>query len=85
MPIYEFLCEACGNRFEGLFDAGTEETSCPRCAREARRVLSAPGEMPRLVKSPGAKRKQERKNAQLHTRAKERFSAARRARKGGGG
>jgi putative FmdB family regulatory protein len=85
MPIYEFLCNECGNRFEGLSDAGTEAAACPRCgAQNAPRVLSTPGRPMRLVKSSGDRRKQERKNARLHSRAKERFSAARRAPKGGG-
>ncbi len=31
MPIYEFECGACGERFEALVDAGTERAECPAC------------------------------------------------------
>jgi putative FmdB family regulatory protein len=86
-PIYEFRCEACATRFEDLVPAGTESVACSECGSErTARVLSAPGAPPRLVKSPGATRRQEADNARLHAKAKERFKAARsRAREGRGG
>lgn len=41
MPIYEFECEKCGDRFEELVAAGVESARCPACgARKARRLLS---------------------------------------------
>jgi putative FmdB family regulatory protein len=41
MPIYEFECEGCGERFEELVAAGATDVSCPRCgATGARRLLS---------------------------------------------
>jgi putative FmdB family regulatory protein len=90
MPIYEFVCDRCGERFEELVPAGTETVECDACrAPGARRVLSAPGELPRLVKTPRQKRKQERQSAQLHARTKtafkERRRKAREARKGSKG
>ena len=90
MPIYEFRCESCGGQFEALVDAGTESAECRLCGGgPTRRVLSPPSAPMNLVKSPGAKRRQERSNAQLHQRAKADFAAKRRsardARKGGGG
>jgi putative FmdB family regulatory protein len=89
MPIYEFTCERCGARFEGLVPAGTYSIACPECgAGETVRVLSAPGAPMNLVKSAGARRAQERQNAKLRTGAKARFKAARRCareRSGGGG
>ena len=79
MPIYEFLCEACGARFEELVDAGTESVACGACASQrTRRVYSPQGRPFRIVKTPGDTRQQERKNAQLRERTKERFGAARR-------
>jgi putative FmdB family regulatory protein len=89
MPIYEFRCESCGERFEALVDAGTESTECRSCgAAETRRVLSAQAAPLSLVKSPGETRKRERGNAELRERAKADFKAkrqrTRRARKGGG-
>jgi putative FmdB family regulatory protein len=81
MPIYEFRCEACGERFEALVDAGTETFECRICGRErARRVLSAAAPPMHLVKPPGEARKQERRNAELHRRAKQSFKAERRRR-----
>lgn len=90
MPIYEFSCEECGARFEGLVPAGTGSIPCRECGSERTgRRFSAPGAIPRLVKSPGAARRQEQRNAKLHAATKDRFKEARRkareAKKGGGG
>jgi len=43
MPIYEYLCLACGNLFEKLQKSSAEEVpSCPACgATEVRRELSS--------------------------------------------
>jgi putative FmdB family regulatory protein len=88
VPIYEFSCDACGTRFERLADAGTSAAECSECGAEASRVLSAPSAPMRLVKSPGERRKQERRNADLRATTKANFKQARkRAReraKGGG-
>ena len=91
MPIYEFSCDACGARFESLVAVGTESVPCPECAAErTARVLSAPGAPPRLVKSPGAARRQEARNARLLGETKSRFKEVRRKareakNRGGGG
>ena len=78
MPIYEFRCETCGARFEGLVAAGTEAVACPNCGAEgARRILSPQAPTPALVKSSGERRAQERRNAQLRQDAKRSFKAAR--------
>ncbi len=51
MPIYEFECEDCGDRFEELIPAGAEDPACPACgSRKARRLLSPvspPSRLPR--------------------------------------
>jgi putative FmdB family regulatory protein len=51
MPIYEFECEACGERFEELMAAGAAAPACPSCgAGETRRIftsVSPPGRLPR--------------------------------------
>lgn len=79
MPIYEFRCEACGARFEGLYPAGTRSAPCRECGSErTARVLSSPGAPLHLVKTPAEARKQERKNAQLKARTKARFKETRR-------
>jgi len=79
MPIYEFRCERCEARFEGLVPAGTDSIPCPECGAErTARVLSAPGAPMRLVKGTAARRAQEGRNAKLRGDAKKRFKDARR-------
>ena len=86
MPIYEFLCGACGERFDALVDLGMEAVECRICgASGAERVLSPQAAPFGLVKSPGAARGQEARNAKLRERTKADFKARRkRAREGGG-
>ncbi len=31
MPIYEYACEGCGNRFEKLVRRSNEQVECPSC------------------------------------------------------
>jgi putative FmdB family regulatory protein len=79
MPIYEFLCEECGTRFEVLTDAGTQSIACTACGGgRTRRLYSAQGPPMKLVKTRAEARKQERKNARLREQAKRRFVEARR-------
>jgi putative FmdB family regulatory protein len=79
VPIYEFRCEACGERFETLVDVGTTSFECRLCgAAGARRVLSAQAAPLAHVKSPPATRAQERRNAQLRDRTKADLAAKRR-------
>ena len=90
VPIYEFRCPSCGARFESLVPAGTTAAECPKCDNEeTERVLSAQSAPMKLAGSPGSRRTQERKNAQLNQRAKADFKERRRksreARSGGGG
>jgi putative FmdB family regulatory protein len=79
VPLYEFECGRCGARFEDLVRVGTETVECRECGAEgARRVYSPPAPEPRLVKTGGALRQQEARNAKLHSRTKQDFKAARR-------
>ena len=43
MPLYEFRCRCCGERFERLVRSATsDEIVCPRCqAAEVERLFSA--------------------------------------------
>ena len=43
MPIYEYVCPDCDLKFEELrpLSRADEAVSCPRCHKEARRVMSA--------------------------------------------
>ncbi len=76
--MYEFQCDACGERFESLVDVGTENAPCRICeAPDASRVLSAQAAPFGLVQSFGQARKRERANAELHAKAKSDFKAKR--------
>ncbi len=77
--MYEFRCEACGERFEALVGLGTESTTCRACgAADAPRVLSAQAAPMRLVKPRGEARKQEGRNDQLRRQTKAKFNESRR-------
>lgn len=63
MPVYEFECEECANRFEELLGAGAEAPACPRCGSPTRRLLSSvapPSRQPRGagVRSGEARRRE---------------------------
>lgn len=54
MPVYEFECEECGERFEELTSSGTHSLPCPRCASARTRrlisLVSPAGRQPRGAK-----------------------------------
>jgi putative FmdB family regulatory protein len=78
--MYEFRCGACGERFEALVRVGTTTEDCRVCGEPgAERVLSAQAPPFGLVKTPGAARRQEAKNAQLRTKTKADFKKRRQA------
>ena len=68
MPVYEFECEQCGDRFEELAPGDTQSLPCPACGSDrTRRLLSPvspPGRQPRGagVRS-GESRRREREAA----------------------
>jgi putative FmdB family regulatory protein len=45
MPIYEYLCARCGNRFEEIVPSSSSPApDCPECgAKRPERLISAPG------------------------------------------
>jgi putative FmdB family regulatory protein len=44
MPIYEFQCEQCGERFDQLMGMSDPAPACPSCSgREVRKLVSAAG------------------------------------------
>jgi putative FmdB family regulatory protein len=78
VPIYEFRCGSCGERFEALVDVGTATEACRLCGAEgAERVLSAQAAPFGLVHTPGSARKQEARNAELRSKTKADFKARR--------
>ena len=40
MPIYEYHCPTCGNKFEKLQSMNSTGADCPRCEQPARRAIS---------------------------------------------
>ncbi len=42
MPLYEYECKKCGNKFEKLvFSSDSEDVKCPKCkSNETKRILS---------------------------------------------
>jgi len=42
MPIYEYICQECGTKFEELrpLSQADKEFECPKCHKPARRKLS---------------------------------------------
>ena len=85
MPIYEFECGKCGNRFEELLgSAAAPAPACPSCgAARARRLLSSvapPSRQPR-----GAKvRSGESQRREAEAARQERLGATKRLRESGG-
>ena len=46
MPIYEYLCDSCAHRFEVKQSIKEDPiTSCIRCGREVRKLISSPAIM----------------------------------------
>jgi len=75
VPIYEFECEACGERFEELCGAGTETATCPVCATAgATRRLSSFG----LTHQPtgSQQRRMEDRRGTNRDGARQRFQAS---------
>ncbi len=83
MPIYEFECERCGERFEELVAAGSADVACPSCgATEARRLLSnvsPPGRQPRGA----AVRSDESRRGEREAARQDRISESRKKRAAG--
>ena len=80
MPIYEFECDQCGNRFEELMDSDAAPPACPSCGSTRVRPrlsnVSPPGRVPR-----GAKvRDSESRRREREAARSERIAAARKAR-----
>ncbi len=41
MPIYEFICRDCGNKFEELVRLEEETINCPKCSsKNSQKILS---------------------------------------------
>ena len=81
MPIHEFECGGCGERFEELVAAGTERAECPACGTAgAERRLSSFG----LTRqpTPAQMRRMEDRRGTDRDGARQRFKAGLAKRRG---
>ena len=81
MPIYEFECEGCGERFEELVAVEATAPACPSCGSERTRRLmspvSPPGRQPRGAKvRSGESQRRERESARQDRMAESRKKRA---------
>ena len=83
MPLYEFVCDACGARFEELVPPGGT-APCPACGNEnVRRVFA-----PIAARGPGvgltgrAARESDSRRSERAAAKKERFVADRKRKRG---
>jgi putative FmdB family regulatory protein len=68
MPVYEFECEECANRFEELAPSDTRSLTCPECgSKRTRRLLSPVSPAGRQPRGAGVRsdeaRRRERESA----------------------
>jgi putative FmdB family regulatory protein len=84
VPIYEFVCESCGCRFEELVGSHVgreaDDVGCPECgsAKVERQVSSSYASLHRQL-TPNQKRRLEDKRGTDRGGAKERFKRQRAA------
>ena len=75
MPIYEFECEQCGERFEELVAADATAIPCPDCGAERTRRLSSavspPSRQPRGAKVRSNESQRREREAARHDRIAE--------------
>jgi putative FmdB family regulatory protein len=85
LPIYEFECTACGNRFEELVGANVGQIPCPACrAPKTVRILSPQAPVRRLVRTGLNVRREEASRRNREEGRRERIAEAKRKRAGGG-
>jgi putative FmdB family regulatory protein len=84
VPIYEFVCESCGHRFEELVGSHVglkaDDVACPECSSEEveRQVSSSYASLHRRL-TPNQKRRLEEERGTDRGGAKERFARQRAA------
>ena len=82
MPIYEFECAECGNRFEELMESGADAPACPSCGAGGGRRRLSPVSPPERVTPRGAKvRDSESRRREREAARSQRISDAQKARR----
>lgn len=69
VPVYEYQCERCNERFDELVPLDSPAPSCPRCGADTRRLLSAV--------SPPARQPRGRRVRESESKRREREAARR--------
>ncbi len=83
MPIYEFECEGCGERFEELVAASATDVACPSCgSAETRRLLSNVSPAGRQPRGP-AVRSDEARRGEREAARQDRIAESRKKRAAG--
>ena len=82
MPIYEFECAKCGNRFEELMASSAEIPACPDCgATRAKRQFSSVSPPERVMPRGANVRDSESRRREREAARTDRLAEARKARK----
>jgi putative FmdB family regulatory protein len=85
MPIYEFQCEKCGERFEELVAAGTESLACSACgSAETIRVIASSISPPSRLPRGARVRDSESRRREREAARGERLAETRKLREAGG-
>jgi putative FmdB family regulatory protein len=83
VPIYEYQCESCGERFEELVGAGSEAVPCAACgSQRTRRLMSGFAPPGRQLRGPRVRADESRRREREAARG-ERLAAARKKREQG--
>ena len=85
MPLYEFVCDACGARFEELTPAGAT-APCPACGNEraTRHFSPIAAAIPGVDLTGRAARESDARRSEREAAKKERFVAERKRKRGQG-
>jgi putative FmdB family regulatory protein len=85
VPLYEFVCDACGARFEELVPPGAT-APCPACGNErvARTFSPIADAGPGVGLTGRAARESDSRRSEREAAKKERFAAERRRKRGQG-
>jgi len=83
VPVYEFECEECGNRFEELTASDERAIACPACGSERTRRLFSPVSPPSRQPRGAQVRSGESQRAEREAARGERLAETKRKRAAG--
>ena len=82
MPLYDFACDACGERFEERTRPG-EAPPCPKCGADGRRLYTPIPPPPKLGLRGRAARESDARRGQREATRREKFAEQRREKREG--